>query len=73
MSRQRLPDPDAWAAHDDPLARLHEGLVDIYRYYRSETRMRCRHAWRRIVSRQKGDGGRRSFSPSQIAIAYAPL
>ncbi len=39
MSRQRLPDPDAWAAHDDPLARLHEGLVDIYRYYRSSSEM----------------------------------
>jgi AcrR family transcriptional regulator len=39
MSRQRLPDPDAWTAHDDPLARLHEGLADIYRYYRAGEQM----------------------------------
>lgn len=33
-SRQRLPDPDAWNAHDDPFAVLHSGLTDIYRYFR---------------------------------------
>jgi AcrR family transcriptional regulator len=39
MSRQRLPDPDAWTTHDDPLARMHQGLADIYRYYRSGAEM----------------------------------
>jgi AcrR family transcriptional regulator len=33
LSRQRLPDPEGWAGQD-PLARLHAGLTDIYRYYR---------------------------------------
>lgn len=39
MSRQRLPDADAWTAHDDPFTRLHEGLADIYRYYRAGEQM----------------------------------
>ncbi len=39
MSRQRPPDPDAWTAHDDPLARMREGLADIYRYYREGEQM----------------------------------
>lgn len=36
LSRQRLPDPDAWGApgEDDPSAVLHSGLTDIYRYFR---------------------------------------
>jgi AcrR family transcriptional regulator len=34
LSRQRLPDPDRWDAHDDPFAVLHAGLTDIYRYFR---------------------------------------
>ena len=34
LSRQQLPDPDAWGAHDDPFAVLHAGLTDIYRYFR---------------------------------------
>jgi len=35
LSRQRLPDPDAWDTHDDvPVAVLHSGLTDIYRYFR---------------------------------------
>jgi AcrR family transcriptional regulator len=34
LSRQLLPDPDAWEAHDDPFAVLHAGLTDIYRYFR---------------------------------------
>ena len=33
LSRQQLPDPDAWD-DDDPLAVLHAGLTDIYRYFR---------------------------------------
>jgi AcrR family transcriptional regulator len=33
LSRQQLPDPDAWG-DDDPLAVLHAGLTDIYRYFR---------------------------------------
>jgi AcrR family transcriptional regulator len=39
LSRQRLPDPDTWTAHDEPLARLRQGLADIYRYYRSGAEM----------------------------------
>lgn len=39
MSRQRLPDADAWTAYDDPLTRLHAGLSDIYRYYRAGEQM----------------------------------
>ena len=35
LSRQHLPDPDAWEAHDDSLAVLAAGLADIYRYYRA--------------------------------------
>ena len=34
LSRQQLPDPDAWHAHDDPFAVLRAGLTDIYRYFR---------------------------------------
>jgi AcrR family transcriptional regulator len=34
LSRQRLPDPEAWDAHDDPFAVLRSGLSDIYRYFR---------------------------------------
>ncbi len=34
LSRQRLPDPRGWDAHDDPFAVLHTGLTDIYRYFR---------------------------------------
>ena len=35
LARQRLPNPDAWTAREDPLERLRAGLTDIYRYYRS--------------------------------------
>lgn len=34
LSRQVLPDPDDWDAHDDPFAVLRAGLTDIYRYFR---------------------------------------
>ena len=34
LSRQALPDPDAWAIDGDPLVVLHSGLTDIYRYFR---------------------------------------
>ena len=34
LSRQALPDPDAWEADGDPFAMLHSGLTDIYRYFR---------------------------------------
>ncbi len=39
MSRQRRPDPNAWTAVDDPLARLRAGLTDIYRFYRGGQQM----------------------------------
>jgi AcrR family transcriptional regulator len=35
MSRQRPPDPDAWAKISDPAARLRAGLADLYRFYRA--------------------------------------
>jgi AcrR family transcriptional regulator len=34
LSRQVLPDPHKWDAHDDPLGVLRSGLSDIYRYFR---------------------------------------
>jgi AcrR family transcriptional regulator len=34
LSRQRLPDADAWRRHGQPLPRLRAGLADLYRYYR---------------------------------------
>jgi AcrR family transcriptional regulator len=34
LSRQLLPDPEAWDAHDDPFDVLRSGLTDIYRYFR---------------------------------------
>jgi AcrR family transcriptional regulator len=34
LSRQTLPDPGAWSAVADPMARLRVGLVDLYRYFR---------------------------------------
>jgi AcrR family transcriptional regulator len=35
LSRQTLPDPDAWSGDgDDPFATLRAGLTDIYRYFR---------------------------------------
>jgi AcrR family transcriptional regulator len=39
LSRQRRPDPVAWAAHSDGLERLRVGLRDIYRYYRDGEQM----------------------------------
>ena len=33
ISRQRLPNPDVWVLHEDPLMRLEVGLGDLYRYY----------------------------------------
>ena len=34
LSRQQLPQPDAWGRIEDPIERLRAGLLDIYRYYR---------------------------------------
>jgi AcrR family transcriptional regulator len=34
LSRQTLPDPEAWSAVTDPVARLRFGLADLYRYFR---------------------------------------
>ena len=39
ISRQRLPDPDAWRLVDDPVEQLRTGLRDIYLYYRSGQQM----------------------------------
>jgi len=35
LSRQILPDADAWAAIADPEQRLRAGLADLYRYFRA--------------------------------------
>jgi AcrR family transcriptional regulator len=35
LSRQRLPDPEAWSAVTDPVVRLRVGLADLYRYFRA--------------------------------------
>jgi AcrR family transcriptional regulator len=34
ISRQQLPDPDAWSGIGDPAARLRAGLADLYRFFR---------------------------------------
>ena len=34
LSRQQLPDPDAWGLIEDPIERLRAGLVEIYGFYR---------------------------------------
>jgi AcrR family transcriptional regulator len=39
LSRQRLPDPDAWDLIEDPTERLSAGLVDIYGFYRRGQQM----------------------------------
>lgn len=39
LSRQRLPDPDAWGRVEDPIERLRTGLVDIYGFYRRGQQM----------------------------------
>lgn len=35
LSRQTLPDPEAWSAVVDPVERLRVGLADLYRYFRT--------------------------------------
>ena len=39
ISRQQLPDPDAWGVIEDPIERLRAGLVDIYGFYRRGQQM----------------------------------
>ena len=39
LSRQRVPDPDSWTAHTEPLERMRAGLTEIYRYYRGGAQM----------------------------------
>ena len=79
MSRQRLPDPDAWTAIDEPLARLHAGLIErlpLLPRWRADdhahppTTRRPYHprSWRTGWSRNS-DGWRRSCSPFRIAAA----
>jgi AcrR family transcriptional regulator len=34
FSQQRVPDPESWAAIDDPATRVRAGLADLYRFYR---------------------------------------
>ncbi len=34
LSRQTLPDPEAWRAIADPAERLRAGVADLYRYFR---------------------------------------
>ena len=39
LSRQQLPDPDAWGLVVDPTERLRTGLIDIYHFYRRGQQM----------------------------------
>ena len=39
LSRQQLPEPDAWGLIEDPVERLRTGLVDIYGFYRRGQQM----------------------------------
>jgi len=39
LSRHQLPEPDAWATIEDPVERLHTGLLDIYHFYRRGEQM----------------------------------
>lgn len=39
LSRQQLPDPDAWELIEDPMERLRTGLGDIYGFYRRGEQM----------------------------------
>ena len=39
ISRQQLPDPDAWGVIEDPIERLRAGLLDIYGFYRRGQQM----------------------------------
>ena len=39
LSRQQLPEPDAWGLVEDPVERLRTGLVDIYGFYRRGQQM----------------------------------
>ena len=39
LSRQQLPDPDAWGLIEDPMERLRTGLRDVYRFYRRGEQM----------------------------------
>ena len=35
LARQPVPDPAAWGAWHDPVARMRTGLADVYRFYRA--------------------------------------
>jgi AcrR family transcriptional regulator len=39
LSRQQLPDPDAWDLIEDPIERLRTGLEDVYGFYRRGEQM----------------------------------
>jgi AcrR family transcriptional regulator len=39
MSQRKPPDPQTWAAIDDPGQRLRTGLTDVYRFYREGAQM----------------------------------
>lgn len=39
LSRQQLPDPDAWSLVEDPIERLRTGLGEIYGFYRRGEQM----------------------------------
>jgi AcrR family transcriptional regulator len=47
-SRQRLPDPGAWARITDPAERLAVGLADLYRFYRDGAAM-LEHLYRDLA------------------------
>jgi AcrR family transcriptional regulator len=39
LSERQTPDPQAWAAIEDPAQRLRAGLADLYRFYRDSAEM----------------------------------
>jgi len=39
LSRQQLPQPEAWSVIEDPIELLRTGLMDIYRFYRRAGQM----------------------------------
>ena len=47
LSRQQLPEPDAWGLIEDPVERLRAGLLDIYGFYRRGQQM-IRHIHRDV-------------------------
>jgi len=73
ISRQQLPDPDAWGVIEDPVERLSAGLVDIYGFYRRGQQM-MRNIHRDVESVPAVVlAGRRSREQRWLDTLLAPL